>query len=427
MPSRKAETQLISSSNSASSTPRLGLRANWQQFTLLAIDNLFVGMLIGSERAIVPLLGQQSFGISSLALLLSFIISFGLVKGPLNLFAGRLADHMGRRPVLLIGWMLGLPVPWMILLAPNWGWVVAANLLLGANQGFAWTMTVTSKIDLVGPRQRGLALGINEFTGYTGVALASAATGFLADQFGLRPVPFLAAAVVTVIGLVLALLAIRETRGFTHLEAAEGLAQSQPPLSRVFRQVSWDDPTLLACSQAGMINKFSDTAVWGLVPVAMARQGLGVGVVGLAAGVYALSWGVGQLVTGALSDRIGRKPPIVAGMALNGIGLVLAAGAVGMLGWLTTAIVIGVGTALVYPVLLAAVSDVANPYWRGTALGVYRLWRNGGYALGGITVGLAASWFMPRGAFLGLGLIVFASAAVVLVRMHETRSPNLQR
>ncbi len=402
----------------------LGLRANWRQFTWLAVDNLFVGMLIGSERAIVPLLGQQIFGINSLALLLSFIVSFGLVKGPLNLFAGRLADRVGRRPVLLIGWALGLPVPWMILLAPSWGWVVAANLLLGANQGFAWTMTVTSKIDLVGPRQRGLALGINEFAGYVGVALASAATGFLADQFGLRPVPFLAAAGVTVIGLLIALLAIRETRGFTHLEAAGALAQSQLSLSRVFRQVSWGDPTLFACSQAGMINKFSDTAVWGLVPVAMAGQGLGVGVVGLVAGGYALSWGAGQLVTGALSDRIGRKPPIVIGMALNGIGLVLAAAAAGTFGWLTAAVIIGVGTALVYPVLLAAVSDAANPYWRGTALGVYRLWRDGGYALGGVVVGLAASWLAPRGAFLGLGLVVFGSAALVLMRMRETRSPN---
>jgi MFS family permease len=408
----------------------LGLGANWRQFTLLAVDNLFVGMLIGSERAIVPLLGQQIFGISSLAILLSFIVSFGLVKGPLNLLAGRLADHVGRRPVLLIGWVLGLPVPWLILLAPSWGWVVAANLLLGANQGLTWTMTVTSKIDLVGPRQRGLALGINEFTGYTGVALASAATGFLADQFGLRPVPFLAAAAVTVVGLLLALLVIRETRGFTRLEAASDpslAAQTRPSLSRVFRQVSWEDRTLFACSQAGMINKFSDTAVWGLVPVAMASQGLGVGVIGLAAGAYALSWGAGQLLTGTLSDWIGRKPPIVAGMVLNAIGLALAAVATGTLAWLAAAIIIGVGTALLYPVLLAAVSDEANPNWRGTALGVYRFWRDGGYALGGIAVGLAASWLAPRGAFLGLGLVVFASAALVLWQMRETRPSNRQR
>ncbi len=384
-------------------------------------------MLIGSERAIVPLLGQQVFGISSVTILLSFIVSFGLVKGPLNLLAGRLADRVGRRPVLLIGWVLGLPVPWLILLAPSWGWVVAANLLLGANQGFAWTMTVTSKIDLVGPRRRGLALGINEFAGYTGVALASAATGFLADQFGLRPVPFLAAAAVTVVGLLLALLAIRETRDFTHLEAAADpvpAAQSRLSLARVFWRVSWSDPTLFACSQAGMINKFSDTAVWGLMPLAMARQGFGVGVVGLTAGAYALSWGAGQLLTGALSDRIGRKPPIVLGMVLNGLGLVLAAAAVGTLVWLAAAIIIGVGTALLYPVLLAAVSDAANPIWRGTALGVYRLWRDGGYALGGLAVGLAATWLAPRGAFLGLGLVVFASASLVLWQMRETRPSN---
>lgn len=403
--------------------PALGLRPNLLQFTLLAVDNAFVGMLVGSERTVVPLLGRESFHVTSLAVLLSFIVSFGLVKGPLNLFAGRLADRWGRRPVLLLGWLLGLPVPWLLLSAPSWGWVVSANLLLGANQGLAWTMTVTSKIDLVGPRQRGLALGINEFSGYIGVALASAATGALASRFGLRPAPFLLAAGISVVGLLISLLWVRETLGYTKIEAA-GLPAApdggKPTLGEVFARVSWRDPALFACSQAGMLNKFSDTAVWGLVPVAMAAQRWGAGAIGAVAGTYALAWGVAQLATGALSDRIGRKPLIVAGLVVNGAGLLTAATARSWPTWMGAAVVMGLGTALLYPVLLAAVSDAAHPSWRGTALGVYRMWRDGGYALGGVAVGLGAVWLNPHGAFLALGLLLFVSAAVCLGAMRET-------
>jgi len=404
-------------------TPVLGLRPNLVQFTLLAVDNVFVGMLIGSERAVVPLLGTTSFHVTSLAVLLSFIAAFGVVKGPLNLLAGRLADRAGRRPILLIGWLFGLPAPWLLLLAPSWGWVVAANLLLGVNQGFAWTMTVTSKIDLVGPRQRGLALGINEFSGYVGVGLASAATGWLAAQFGLRPVPFLLAAAVSVVGLLIPLLLIRETLPFTRVEAAAsraGTGPKAPALGEVFGRVSWTDRTLRACSQAGMLNKFSDTAIWGLLPVAMASQSWSPGVIGTVAGVYAMTWGVAQLGTGALSDHTGRKALIVAGLVLNALGLGTAAAADGLAAWVMAAVLAGLGTALVYPVLLAAVSDVAHPAWRGTALGVYRLWRDGGYALGGVVVGIGAALFTPRATFLGLAVLLLGSAAAVVGWMRET-------
>lgn len=401
---------------------RLGLRKNLGQFTLLAVDNVFVGMLVGSERSVMPLLGQQTFHVTSLAVLLAFITSFGLVKGPLNLLAGRLADRWGRRPVLLAGWLIGLPAPWLLLFAPGWWLVIVANLLLGANQGLAWTMTVTSKIDLVGPRRRGLALGINEFSGYLGVALGAAGTGDLAAHFGLRPAPFLLAAGVTVVGLLIPLLSVRETLGFTRLEAATGRPprEEQQGLARVFWQVSWEDRTLFACSQAGMLNKFSDTAVWGLLPVAMAGQQFGAATIGAVAGTYAVVWGAAQLWTGILSDQVGRKIPIAGGLALNAVGLGLAAVAHRQSTWFAAAILMGFGTALLYPVLLAAVSDLAHPAWRGTALGVYRLWRDGGYALGGLVVGFAAARLAPAGAFLLLGAVLLASAGVVMLSMIET-------
>ncbi|MDE2571103.1 MAG: MFS transporter [bacterium] len=407
------------------STPaiRLGLRPNALQFTLLALDNVFVGMLVGSERTVVPLLGVQAFAVGSLAVLLTFVTAFGIVKGPLNLVAGRLADRWGRRPVLLIGWLCGLPVPWMLLFAPSWSWIVAANLLLGANQGFAWSMTVTSKIDLVGGRQRGLALGINEFSGYVGVALASAATGALASHFGLRPAPFIFAGAVSLAGVLL-VTTIRETTPFARLESAlrSASAASGATTAEVFALVSWSNRTLRACSQAGLLNKFSDTAVWAVVPVAMASQRFAPDAIGLVVGLYALCWGAVQLVTGALSDRIGRKPPIAAGLALNGAGLLVAGTARSEVTWFGAAALMGVGTALLYPVLLAAVSDVTDPAVRGTALGVYRLWRDGGYALGGVFIGFAAGWLRPGGTFLVLGALLLLSALLVLIWMSETHA-----
>jgi MFS family permease len=395
--------------------PRLGLAPNLAQFALLALDNVFVGMLVGSERAVVPLLGRQTFHVTSFVVLLSFIAAFGVVKGPLNLLAGHLADRFGRRRVLLAGWAVGLPVPWLLLAAPNWAWVVAANLLLGANQAFAWTMTVTSKIDLVGPRERGLALGINEFSGYAGVALASAVTGGLAERFGLRPAPFVFAAAVSVLGFLLPVFCVRETLDFARLEAV-GLPRTapadRPAVGAVFRRVSWDDRALLACCLAGMLNKFSDTAVWGLVPIAMTAERFSPASIGATVGVYALSWGVAQIGTGALSDRIGRRPPVVAGLALNALGLATAAVAHGGTGWLGGAVAMGLGTALLYPVLLAAISDAVHPEWRATALGVYRFWRDGGYALGAWALGMGAGWLDPRGAFLALAAVLLISAAL---------------
>jgi MFS family permease len=327
--------------------------------------------------------------------------------------------------VLIAGWILGLPVPWLLIFASGWWLVVVANLLLGANQGLAWSMTVTSKIDLVGPNHRGLALGINEFTGYLGVAMATAVSGLLAARFGLRPTPLLLAAAYTVAGLLIPLIFIRETLPFARLEGREtGItgALAVPTLGHIFWRVTWADRRLFACNQAGMLNKFSDTAMWALVPLVMARQGFGSAAIGLVAGLYAATWGVAQLGTGVLSDHIGRKHPIVGGLVLNAAGLAGAGFAHSTAAWLAAAMAMGLGTSLVYPVLLAAVSDATEPAWRATALGVYRMWRDGGYALGGLAVGWASAVLAPRGAFFILAAVLLGSSLVVTISLRAHRS-----
>lgn len=407
----------------------LGLRPNLTQFILLAVNNAFVGAMVGIERTVVPLLGRQTFHLSSLSVLLAFIVSFGIVKGPLNLVAGRLGDRFGRKPVLVAGWLLGLPVPVMILFAPTWSWIVAANLLLGANQGFAWSMTVTSKIDIVGPKRRGLALGVNEFSGYTGVALISALSGYWAAVYGPRPVPFAAAEVVAVIGLVMALFLIRETLPFTKLEDVPGAGApsgTRPSLGRILALVSFQNRSLFACSQAGLINKLSDTAIWGLVPVAMAKSHLSVAQVGAVSGVYAATWGVLQLGSGMWSDRVGRKLPIVLGQTISAVGLALMAAAHSFGMWMLVALLTGLGTALLYPVLLSAVGDAAPAAWRSSALGVYRMWRDGGYAIGGLLLGLGADRLGIQGAAVPLAALVFLSALAAVFLMNDTHTAKLR-
>jgi MFS family permease len=369
---------------------RLGLRENLGQFSLLVAINAFVGAMVGLERSTLPLIGKADFGLASKATVLSFIVAFGLAKALTNLGAGVLAERIGRRRLLIAGWTLALPVPVLVALAPSWGWIVAANVLLGVNQGLAWSMTVVMKIDLVGPRRRGFALGLNEAAGYGGVAVAAALSGWLAADLAARDVLAVAGAGIAVTALALSVLFVRDTAAHVALE--QGDAAGRPPRLRdALVEGTWRDPALRACSQAGLVNNLNDALAWGLVPLFLAAHGASVGAIGLVAGIYPAFWGAGQIWTGHWSDRVGRKLPIVAGMLLQSVALALLAasgGAVAPAG--AAAALLGIGTALVYPTLIAAISDAVTPVARAPMVGVYRFWRDMGYVAGGLLAGTVA-------------------------------------
>jgi MFS family permease len=379
--------------------PVLGLRANLSQFLLLVLINAFVGGMVGLERSIVPLLGQQVFGLVSTTAVLSFIVSFGVVKALANLFAGRLSDRLGRKGVLVVGWLVGLPVPFLIIVAPSWGWIVFANVLLGINQGFCWSTTVIMKIDLVGPARRGLAMGFNEAAGYGAVSLSAIAAGYLAATYALRPQPFFLGIGFALAGLLLSLCCVRESQGHARHEATLLTPNSPatpiqtPSFREIFLLTSWKNRTLFGISQAGLVNNLNDGLAWGLFPLFFAAAHLSVGEIGLLAGIYPGVWGITQLATGALSDHVGRKGMIVGGMVLQGVAIGLLLLVQGFAWWAGVMGLLGVGTALVYPTLLAAISDVAHPQWRASAVGVYRLWRDGGYAIGALLAGALADLF----------------------------------
>jgi MFS family permease len=410
----------------APSTIRLGLRANWRQFTLLVIVNAFVGAMVGLERTVVPLIAAVDFGLVSQTIILSFIISFGLVKALANLAAGGLGDRIGRKQLLVLGWLFGLPVPLLIIWAPSWGWIVLANVLLGINQGLCWSTTVIMKIDLVGPKQRGLAMGLNEFAGYVAVSLSALTTSYIAATYALRPQPFYLGLIFALLGLLFSLFFVRETQGYAREEARQAAQTTatnngqKPSFAQVLLITSWKDRALFAASQAGLVNNLNDGMVWGLLPLFLAGAGMSVARIGIIAAIYPGVWGLGQLVTGALSDRLGRKWLIVAGLWVQaaGIGLVVAAGSFSL--WATAAALMGLGTALVYPTLLAAVSDVAHPEWRGSAVGVYRLWRDGGYAVGALLSGLLADMLGLSWAIGLIGGLTALSGLVVAAVMYET-------
>ena len=419
--------------------PALGLRKNLGQFLLLVLVNAFVGAMVGLERSVVPLLGQRAFGLASSTAVLSFLVSFGIVKALANLFAGRLSDRIGRKGVLVAGWLAALPVPLLIIFAPAWGWVIFANVLLGVNQGLCWSTTVIMKIDLVGPARRGLALGFNEAAGYGAVALAAVASGYLAATYALRPQPFLLGIGFAVAGLLLSLLFVRESHGHARYEAsllAHASEQRSAPAAVIagqsthssrslsFKEIvlltSWKDRALFAVSQAGLVNNLNDGLAWGLFPLFFTTAGLSLTQIGLLAGIYPGVWGATQLATGALSDRLGRKRLIVAGMWLQAAAILVLPLMRGFAAWAMAMVLLGLGTALVYPTLLAAVSDVAHPDWRASAVGVYRLWRDSGYAVGALLAGALADLFGVSWAIVAIGLLTFASGVVALVRMYET-------
>jgi MFS family permease len=414
-------------------TVALGLRANWRQFWLLVLINAFVGAMVGLERTVLPLLGQVQFGLASKSAVLSFIATFGVVKALTNLFAGRLSDSYGRKRVLLAGWLVGLPVPFLVIWAPDWSWIVFANVLLGINHGLAWSMTVIMKIDLVGSKQRGLAMGLNEFAGYLAVALAALGTGYLAQAFGLQPEPFYLVIACAAAGLALSLLFVRETRHHVALEATDFPSPSNVAGSdtgfttrEIFMQASWRDPALSSASQAGMVNNLNDGIAWGLFPLFFAAAGLNVAQIGILSFTYPAVWGLLQLWTGALSDRWGRKWLIAGGMLVQSGALAAIALVRGFWPWVGSAALLGAGTAMVYPTLLAAVGDVAHPRWRASAVGVYRFWRDSGYAVGALLAGALADLFGTAWSIGAVALLTFASGALVVVRMPETlRSERL--
>ncbi|NOX60705.1 MAG: MFS transporter [Chloroflexi bacterium] len=416
--------------NNASTTSiRLGLAANWRQFALLVVINAFVGAMVGLERTVLPLLAAEEFEIVSRTVILSFLISFGVVKALANLFAGRLGDRVGRKQVLIAGWLAALPVPFLIIFAPNWGWVVFANVLLGINQGLCWSTTVIMKIDLVGPRQRGLAMGLNEFAGYLAVSVSALLTGYLAATYGVRPVPFWPGVLFAVAGLVLTFFFVRETQPFAHLEAqAATQTQNEHGEHLSFRQIfaltSWKDKTLFSISQAGLVNNLNDGMIWGLLPLFLAAHGASVKRIAVLAAMYPAVWGLSQLFTGAWSDRIGRKKLIVGGMWMQAAGIAFVVAGRGFWGWMTGVILLGLGTAMVYPTLLAAISDVAHPAWRGSAVGVYRLWRDLGYAAGALAAGLIADALGIPAAIGAIAGLTFVSGLIAALAMRETLTKN---
>ncbi len=410
----------------AESSIALGLKANWRQFALLVLINAFVGGMVGIERTVVPLIGSKEFGITSTTLVVSFIVSFGVVKAFANLVSGQLADSWGRKRVLVLGWMFGLPVPFMILWAPSWSWIIAANALLGVSQGLAWSMTVLMKVDLVGPKGRGLAVGLNEFAGYFAVGITAFLTGYLAGQYGLRPVPIYLGIGYAIVGTALSVLLVRDTRGHVQLEAAN-VAKAASPLTfrEIFALTSFRDPNLFAASQAGLVNNLNDGMSWGIFPLFFAANGLGVERIGILKAVYPVAWGVLQVATGPLSDKWGRKGLIVAGMWVQAAALLLTALTRDFRWWLAASLLLGLGTAMVYPSLIAAVSDASHPSWRARSLSVYRFWRDLGYAIGALSAGLVADFFGFAWAIGSVAALTFVSGAVVALMMRAPdRGPN---
>ncbi|GLW71108.1 MFS transporter [Kitasatospora phosalacinea] len=408
---------------------RLGLRANLAQFGLLVAVNALVGGLLGQERTVLPLLADRTFHLSAYTGALTYILAFGATKAVTNFFAGTLSDRYGRRPVLIAGWLVALPIPAMLAWGPTWEWIVAANVLLGVNQGLAWSTTVIMKIDLVGPARRGLAMGLNEAAGYLAVAVTATATGAIAAHWGLRPAPFLLGAAYVALGLGLTAAAVRETREHARAEAAAhaaahpAAAGQQPRLStaRIARTTSFDDRALSAASWAGMVNNLNDALAWGVLPLLYAAHGLGLGRIGVLAALYPAVWGAGQLLTGWWSDRVGRKHLITTGMLLQAAALGLVAVGTTFPVWAAAQALLGAGTALVYPTLLAVIGDVAHPAWRARAVGVYRLWRDGGFAVGALVAGVLADAHGLTTAVWAVAALTAAAGVTVAVRMYETR------
>jgi MFS family permease len=405
------------------SAVRLGLRENLAQFSLLVVVNAFVGAMVGMERSILPAIAEQDFHLAARTAVLSFIVVFGVTKALTNYLAGRLSDRFGRKHVLVGGWLVAAPVPFLLMWAPGWNWVLFANVLLGISQGLTWSTTVIMKIDLVGAARRGLAMGLNEFSGYIAVAASALATGWIAARYGLRPEPFYLGLLFVVVGLGLSAIVVRETKHHVSHESilqGESMADGVPTPREVFWQTTLIDRNLSSGSQAGLVNNLNDGMAWGLFPLFFAAAGMRLEQIGLLAAIYPATWGLVQLATGALSDRVGRKWLIVTGMWTQalGIGVITVGEGFGM--FAIGGVLLGIGTAMVYPTLLAAIGDVARPSWRASAVGVYRLWRDLGYAIGALLAGVTADLFGLHAAMWLIAALTFISGLVAALRMTET-------
>jgi MFS family permease len=404
---------------------RLGLRANWRQFALLVGLNALVGAMVGLERSVLPLVGEEEFGLASRAAILAFVLAFGAAKAVTNLAAGGLADRVGRRRLLTLGWLLALPVPLLIAIAPSWSFIVAANVLLGASQGLTWSMTVVMKIDLAGPARRGLALGLNESAGYLGVAAAALATGALAATFAPRTVVWVGALVIAVLGTVVSVVFVRDTAAhMAHEQRRHGAEGERHTLRHAFAETSYRRPVLRACSQAGLVNNLNDALAWGIAPLYLAAHGASATQIGVVAALYPAVWGAGQLPAGWLSDHTGRKPLIVAGMLVQAAGLALLVAGGGAFAYaFAAAMLLGAGTALVYPTLIAAVSDAVQPRDRAAAVGVYRFWRDAGFAVGALLAGLVAD-AAGTGAAIATVASLTAASGIVVAGTRWTDAPQ---
>ena len=402
---------------------QLGIRSNWRQFSLLVLVNGFVGAMVGMERSILPAIAEQEFSLAGHSAVLAFIVVFGISKALTNYAAGRFSDRYGRKLVLVAGWLIATPVPFMLMWGPSWNWILAANLLLGVSQGLTWSTTVIMKIDLAGPENRGTAMGINEFAGYFAVAGAALASGWLAAKYGLRPQPFYPGVLFVAAGLLLSLFMVRETRHHARHEAGMATAGIELPSQKeIFVRTSLRDPTLSSISQAGLVNNLNDGMAWGLFPIVFSAAGMNLAQVGMLAAIYPAVWGIGQLFTGAWSDRVGRKKLIVGGMWVQGAGIAVVALGSGFQWFACGAVLLGIGTAMVYPTLLSAIGDAVHPGWRATTVGVYRFWRDIGYAVGALLSGVVADLFGVGSAMWLVAALTTLSGVIVAVRMRETHS-----
>lgn len=396
-------------------THSLGLRENWRQFTLLVIINAFVGGMVGLERSILPELAEADFGIAARTAILSFIVVFGVVKAVTNYYTGVLANRMGRKNLLILGWLIGLPVPLILMYAPSWNWVLFANLLLGINQGLTWSSTVVMKIDLVGPKNRGLAMGLNESAGYLAVGGVAFLTGWIAGEYGLRPYPFYLGVAFAIIGLLSSWLLVRDT---VHHVVTETSSTNIPRLRHIFWETTWLNRNLGSITQAGLVNNLNDGMVWGLLPLLLADKTFNLEQIGIIAALYPGVWGIGQLATGKLADHLNKKAMLVGGMLLQALALILMAYAESFNQFVLLAIALGVGTATVYPTFLAAIADFTHPQQRAESIGVFRLWRDLGYAIGALLTGIIADAFNIPWAIILIGVLTVLSALIILLRMQ---------